>query len=122
MIDLVTLASRHAAHTALTQRVTAQNVAHADVAEFRASRVATFSQVLAQASGEGAAGGVTLATTHKAHLLVDGRKGGAVAPVTEGGPVDLQREMAKLGEARRAHDINTAITSAFHRFHLMNVR
>lgn len=114
-MDITALAQLHGRWVGERSRVTAENIAHVDTPGFRRGEGPSFGAML-----EETARPFAMHATHPAHI--------APAPAAPGfavsreGAVNLQTEMVALAGERRAHDLNVAITAAFHRFHMQVAR
>ena len=114
-LDSITaLAAAHARHTEARSRVTAENIAHVDTPGFQRGRGPVFAQML------GGTSPFAMTATHPSHIAPDDAAPGFA--VTRDGPVKLQHEMVDLAANRRAHDLNVAVSAAFHRFHMSTAR
>ena len=100
--ELTELAGVHARWLSLRQEAVAANVANADRPNFQAMRAPDFAAVL-DASARGAA--------------IDPQR--AILP--SGNTVDLAQSMIEGGAVGREHNINAAVTSAFHRMTLLGL-
>jgi flagellar basal-body rod protein FlgB len=109
--SLLDIASHQARWLALSQAVTAQNIANVSTPGYRAKEVAAFDDVLARASS----GGVQSQSP-----LHEDAANWAVRP--SGNSVTLEEELIRAGGITRAHSVNVGIVSAFHRLHMAAIR
>lgn len=118
-MDITALAARHAGWVDARSQITAQNIAHVDTPGYRRAAGPHFAETLATKNP------FALRATHPSHL---GPSAAPTSPavasfnVRREGPVRLQTEMVDLAANRRAHDLNVAISAAFHRFHMSVAR
>lgn len=115
-MDITALAATHARWVEQRSRVTAENIANVDTPGFRRAQGSSFAAML-----EGTGRSFAMAATHAAHILPDAAATPGFSVEREGAP-SLQREMVELAANRRAHDLNVAVSAAFHRFHLATAR
>lgn len=118
-LDITALASAHARWSEARHSVLAGNLAHIDTPGARAMEMESFTDALTRSERSG--GPAVLATTDAAHL--SGRTDNAGFSMTRSeSRADLQQTMSALGSNRREHEMNTAISAAFHRFQLAVLR
>ena len=114
-MDITRLAAVHARWVEARSQLTAENIANADTPGYERAAGSSFGDMVSEAARPFA-----MRATHAAHL--------APEPVTPGfavdheGAVRLQSEMVDLAAHRRAHDLNVAVSAAFHRFQLSVAR
>ena len=109
-MDITALAGTHARWVEARSQLTAENIANVDTPGYERAEGSRFTEML------GGAKPFAMAATHAAHIAPE-----PLAPgfdVSREGAVKLQSEMVDLAENRRAHDLNVAISAAFHRFHM----
>lgn len=109
-MDINAVASLHARWVETRSRLTAENIANADTPEYRRAAGPAFADVL-----RGDPRPVAMRATHPSHIAPEPEAPGFAA--RREGAVALQREMVDLAANRRAHDLNVAVSAAFHRFH-----
>jgi len=117
-VYMFTLAGQHAEWASVRQAAVTGNIANAGTSGYTAVEVEPFAKVLAEA-------GTGMARTQPGHFAIGGgAEGGAPSFGIEdtGGPVALDRELIKAGEANRAFALDVAIVSAFHRMLMASVR
>lgn len=117
-IQLFELASKQAEWLSVRQEVVATNIANANTPQYRARDVTPFEAVLKSSH-------VPMARTHAAHFA-GGTLGSDRVGVEEedlnqeigvqesGNTVALATELAKTGEIKRQHDLNTQLVKSFH--------
>ena len=114
-MDITALAATHARWVEARSRVTAENIAHVDTPGYERARGSAFADML-----EGTSKPFGMTATNAAHIAPE-----PAAPGFETrreGRVNLQFEMVDLSANRRAHDLNVAVSAAFHRFHMSTAR
>jgi len=112
---LFAVAAQNAEWLSARQKLVATNVANANTPGYRATDLKPFINIL-ERSGE------SLATTHPAHMMLDGNdrlQTRVMEPepsdvTLSGNSVNLEREMTKLGEVNRSYSLNTNIQRTFH--------
>lgn len=118
-IQLFELASRQAEWLSVRQEVVANNIANANTPQFRSKDVTPFETVMK--SG----GYVPMARTNPAHFsgaTLSSDKVGVeeedlnqeIGTQESGNTVALATELAKTGEIKRQHDLNTTLVKSFH--------
>ena len=119
-VNLFQLATQQAQWLAVRQSAVSGNIANANTPGFKASDVEPFESIVSGSR-------VAMAATHPGHM------GAGVTPasfatteIESGTPVlpsdntvELEQEMIKAGEVRRAFELNTGVVKAFHRMLLM---
>ncbi len=106
-LNVLSLASRLAAHAAARQQVIAENVAHADTPGYRARDIADFATTLERAPGFAAR------TTRPGHIPFGADPHGFVphevasfgAETPNGNTVSLEDQMIRAAEIRQSHDM-----------------
>lgn len=117
-IQLFELASRQAEWLSVRQEVVATNIANANTPKYRAKDVTPFSAVLQNAHAP-------MVRTNPAHLggtvIGNDRIGieeedlnAEIGLQESGNTVALASELAKTGEIKRQHDLNTQLVKSFH--------
>jgi flagellar basal-body rod protein FlgB len=114
-LSLFALAAQKASWLASRQAVIAGNVANANTPGYKALDLRPFASVLNETD-------VTMTATHPAHLAPSAPGAGAPRDIEtsgsettlSGNSVNLEREMAKLGEINRDYALSTNIRRAFH--------
>ena len=107
-MNINALAAVHARWVEARSQLTAENIAHSDTPGHARAVGSNFAAMIGERP-------FAMRATHAAHI--------APEPIVPGfdvrreGPVRLQDEMVDLAANRRAHDLNVAISAAFHRFH-----
>jgi|APHig6443717497_1056834.scaffolds.fasta_scaffold02829_7 flagellar basal-body rod protein FlgB len=117
-IQLFEVASKQAEWLSVRQKVVATNIANANTPEYRARDVTPFETVLKSSYA-------AMARTNPAHLTGDTLGSDKVGVEEEGlnqeigiqesgNTVALATELAKTGEIKRQHDLNTQLVKSFH--------
>ena len=120
---LFSLAAHHSAWLAVRQSAIASNVANANTAGYAAVDVEPFEKVLDQTR-------VKMAATQVGHIRGGATEDGIAVKPEDGGlslkqsgePIQLESELMKAGEVRRAYELNTAIVKAFHRMTMLALK
>lgn len=122
-VSLFAFASQQAKWLAVRQSAVAGNIANLNTPGYAAKDVEPFEAVLAGTH-------VSLERTHARHISLGATSEAfEISPVEPDGAalpsentVDLEEELMKAGEVRRAMEINTGVVKAFHRMLLMTTR
>ncbi|MGB3502545.1 MAG: flagellar basal body rod protein FlgB [Mesorhizobium sp.] len=121
-VQLFELATQQSRWLAARQAAVAGNIANVNTPGYRSVDVAPFKQVLENATAQ-------LSTTATSHIPLGGGghayglhavESSSVLPSENS--VQLEQELMKSGEVRRAFELNTAIVKAFHRMMMSTVR
>lgn len=118
-LDITALTSHHARWSEARHAVLAGNLAHTDTTGARSVQMESFADALSRTQKGDVA--PMLATTSVGHMSGKESLGG-FSTHTENARPDLQRAMTELGQNRRGHELNTAISAAFHRFQMSVLR
>jgi flagellar basal-body rod protein FlgB len=119
-VNLFQLAAQQAQWLSVRQSAVSSNIANANTPGFRAVDVEPFESILSGSS-------VSMAATHPSHVGASATKASfSVSEVESRTPVlpsensvELEQEMIKAGEIRRAFELNTGLVKAFHRMLMM---
>ena len=112
--SIFSIASTNAQWLSARQATVAGNIANANVPGYKAVDTASFADTLADASR-------TLQVTNAAHMGGSNSIGDVATEQSAKG-VSLETELVKSAEVRSQTELNTAITSSFHRMLLMTVK
>lgn len=121
-VQIFQLATQQSRWLAARQSAIAGNIANANTPGYSSVDIAPFEQVLQNSTSQ-------LSTTSPKHIALGGG-GQAYALRAESKPsllpsdntVQLENELIKSGEVKRAFELNTAIVKAFHRMMTMTAR
>ena len=119
-VNLFELAAQQAKWLAVRQSAVSSNIANVNTPGFRAKDVEPFESLLSGST-------VTMASTHAGHLGASAAEGSysmkeieSDTPVLpSNNSVELEKELIKASEVRRAYELNTGVVKAFHRMLLM---
>ena len=122
-VNLFDLASHQARWLAVRQSTVAGNIANVNTPTYRTLEVEPFEKVLDNTR-------VSMNATQSGHMLSGATEASfAVRPdedsvpvLATGNSVQLEKELMKTGEIRRAFELNTAIVKSFHRMMMMTTR
>lgn len=122
-VNLFDLATQQAKWLAVRHNAVSSNIANANTPGYGAVDVEPFEAVLDQTR-------VAMRATHPQHIsagmTADGfvvRQADERSPIMpSGNTVELETELMKSGEVRRAFEMNTAIVKSFHRMLMMTTR
>lgn len=122
-VSLFSLATQQARWLSVRQAAVSNNIANANTPGYAVVDVEPFEAVLGQK-------GVGLDATHPMHVSTgnagDARTYRQVSDskplMPSGNTVELEAELMKAGEVRRAFELNTSIVRSFHRMLLMAVK
>ena len=117
-IQLFELASRQAEWLSVRQEVVATNIANANTPKYRSKDVTPFDAVLQAAHAP-------MARTNPAHFggetigsdrigIEEEDLNSEIGVQESGNSVALASELAKTGEIKRQHDLNTQLVKSFH--------
>lgn len=119
-VNLFDIAAQQAKWLAVRQSAVSSNIANANTPGFRASDIEPFESLVSGTA-------VKMAATHPGHIgagaseasfsLKEIEPEGALLPSQN--TVELESELIKAGEVRRAFELNTGLVKAFHRMLLM---
>lgn len=119
-VSLFNLATQQAKWLSVRQAAVSNNIANANTPGYGAVDIEPFEAVLKNKH-------VSLASTHPKHVSAGNAADGmsyrqvneSKPTMPSGNTVELETELMKGGEVRRAFELNTAITRSFHRMLLM---
>ena len=119
-VNVFQLAAQQAQWLAVRQSAVSSNIANVNTPGFRAVDVEPFETIL---SGSG----VAMAATHPGHMGPSASEASfSLKEISSNTPilpsdnsVELENELIKAGEVRRAFELNTGVVKAFHRMLLM---
>ncbi len=119
-VNLFDLAAQQAKWLAVRQSAVSSNIANVNTPGFRAKDVEPFESLLSGST-------VTMASTHPGHLGASSAAGSYAMKEIESGTavlpsentVELEQELIKANEVRRAYELNTGVVKSFHRMLLM---
>lgn len=112
--SIFSIASTNAQWLSARQATVAGNIANANVSSYKSLDTASFADTLANVTSK-------LELTNANHLTGT-RSIGDVAIERSTKSVSLEEELVKSAEVRSQTELNTAITSTFHRMLLMAVK
>ncbi|KPB00708.1 hypothetical protein [Ahrensia marina] len=112
--SIFSIASTNAQWLSARQATVAGNIANANVTTYKALDTASFADTLNDVTNK-------MELTNVNHLTGT-RSIGDVAIESSGKGVSLEAELAKSSQVRSQTELNTAITSSFHRMLLMTVK
>lgn len=119
-VNLFDIAAQQAKWLAVRQSAVSSNIANANTPGFRASDVEPFESLVSGTA-------VKMAATHPGHIGAGTSQASfslkQIEPESAALPsqntVELEKELIKSGEVRRAFELNTGLVKAFHRMLLM---
>lgn len=119
-VNLFELAAHQAKWLAVRQSAVSSNIANVNTPGFRAMDVEPFQNLV---SGPR----VTMASTHAGHMGPSASEASfSMKEIESDAPalpsensVELENELIKAGEVRRAFELNTGLVKAFHRMLMM---
>ncbi|MBO6901277.1 MAG: flagellar basal body rod protein FlgB [Rhizobiaceae bacterium] len=119
-VNLFDIAAQQAKWLAVRQSAVSSNIANANTPGFRASDIEPFESLVSGTA-------VKMAATHPGHVGAAASEASfslkEIDPERELLPsqntVELESELIKAGEVRRAFELNTGLVKAFHRMLLM---
>jgi flagellar basal-body rod protein FlgB len=122
-VYLFALASQRTAYLSARQTLIAQNVANANSPGFKALDLKPFSAALQETA-------ISMSVTNPAHLTPtaqeldppQAREADAANATVSGNSVDLEGEMAKLGEVNRDYSAATGIKKIFHQMFIQALK
>ena len=112
---ILKLASQQTRWLSAREALTASNIANANTPGFRARDIQPFADTISVMN-------ISMALTDKAHLAPDGGNSWNARPFEmkerepslSGNSVDLEHELAKIGDIGRAYSLNTNIKRVIH--------
>ena len=122
-VSLFKLASDQARWLSVRQSTVSGNIANANTPGYKALEVEPFEKVLGNSNVHLAstqAGHIQPVSTQQSNYKVSEVEDAVVKPSENS--VQLEEEMIKSGEVRRAFELNTAIVRSFHRMFTMTAR
>jgi flagellar basal-body rod protein FlgB len=119
-VYLFNLASQHAEWLSTRQTTVAENVANANMPNYRARDIEPFERTLNQAT-------LAMRATdprHASFAASPARPSAFEGKVAEtiGGGVSLEQELIKAGEITRDYSLNVSIVKSFHRMWMSSVK